>query len=553
MAALHPSRLERKATGALIWLHPSTPDMPWASASGPEVAVEDGQLWAAAGAFPQYPLYYFRAADDSLLVICTSLAHLRALVPRREVNVQRLVELAAWQTPLEPRTTVFEGLHQLLAGERIEAGDSGIRVSRKIPRAGSSYRNASPEDLAGEIRTRLSTAVARATSGARKVAVFAGGGIDSSGVLALALAQSRGAQKREIEALAEVWTCLGSDRPHLDTLERELGVVVVQVGARSGTMVCRRGAWTTQPQSFTGACHDALLWSTAAERGADVSLTGHAGDEVFGRVPRFDGLVRSGHPLQAVSAALRFRMTYEVAPVTRMLRWVVGPLLTPHVPSRVAAAVRHAACVIGFAPWMRHRFRAHLEASFAAVSPGRPETPDESMVDFCTEHYHRTLTVLWGQLVEVAPGMVVDVFRNPDVIELATQIDPAMMTHDNRDRGLYRLAMKGLDSRIGAPAPGQGLRAACCGRRGPRRGGGERARRARIAQGHGGRGPGGADRVQSAFRGLDEGAEARRAPRPGPCRCAVVSGLAAPFRRGIPPLCCPRRSRRWLALISLPS
>ena len=34
LAASHPSRLKQNATGALMWLHPSTPDAGWASASG---------------------------------------------------------------------------------------------------------------------------------------------------------------------------------------------------------------------------------------------------------------------------------------------------------------------------------------------------------------------------------------------------------------------------------------------------------------------------------------------------------------------------------------
>jgi hypothetical protein len=66
------------------------------------------------------------------------------------------------------------------------------------------------------------------------------------------------------------------------------------------------------------------------------------------------------------------------------------------------------------------------------------------MAHFCTQLFFRTLSVLWGQMLEVVPALVVDVFRDPDLIELVAQIDPSLLTHGDIYRGLYRLAMRGV-------------------------------------------------------------------------------------------------------------
>ncbi|MGH7297445.1 MAG: asparagine synthase-related protein, partial [Polyangiaceae bacterium] len=144
-------------------------------------------------------------------------------------------------------------------------------------RAGHAFVRQSPQDLATGLREQLELAVRRTVGEARRVAVLVSGGLDSSGILAVALALQPGAcESRQIEAIAEVCASPGDDRPHLATLERALDLAAVRVPARAASRWFERSLCAdAQPQVFAAGCGEMLLWATGLARGADVALGGH--------------------------------------------------------------------------------------------------------------------------------------------------------------------------------------------------------------------------------------------------------------------------------------
>jgi asparagine synthase (glutamine-hydrolysing) len=468
IAATPPSRIEARPDGGVVWSHRGIPG-PWSNNdAGPEIHLGREGLRIAAGPVPQYPLYYYDPGDRSLLLACSQLRPLREIVPHTiTLHVDRIIELASWQAPLEPRATAFRPLQRLLPCDSIEVDDRGPRLCVSVPHADPEAASEDIERLASGFRERMEAAVARAIGDAKRVAVFAGGGLDSSGVLALAIARARIIRECSVDALAEVWASPGDDGPYLEALERHLGITAERIPARSaGSWLVRSLCMDDQPQSFFAASLDLRLLEIAAERGAQVCLAGHSGDALSGGPLSFAPSVLGGHPVRAVRAALELEFPWHASPGHRLLHWIAGPLLVPVTPRplRRAWRVRRSR-----RPWMRPRFVERLEAC-ASVRPGRiPRGPDERLTQFLTQPFLVESASYWGQLESVVPIAVTDVFRDLPLARFVGALDPLQLSADHRYRGLYRRAMRGLipesirlrsDKAQGEPAHAEAILAA---------------------------------------------------------------------------------------------
>lgn len=445
--ATAPGCLEHGAHEGVAWLYPSPPVAPGAEAPGPDLRLTAHGLEVTSGPLPQHPLYYYRAPDDSVLTVCSELELLLPLIPSAAIDARRLVSLMAWQLDAEPGATPFIAIRRLRACEHLRADGEGVRSTTRVPRAGRSYLRARPEDLAAELRERLDAAVGRAMGTSERVAVHVGGGLDSSGVLALAVARSRGAGTRDVQALAEVWACPGDDGPHLAALENALGIVALRLRAsEAGPWFTRSLCTDAQPQVFSAACGDMLLSATSRLRGADATLTGHGGDIVCGGDLSFAPLILAGQPVRAVVDALRLQVPrdLDIAPLRRLSRWIVRPLLAPLARSILPRGLLLAKRRRGHKkPWLTPRFIELLSPAIAAVPP-TPETPDEWMAHLCAHPLFAALSVSWGQIASITGVAPVDVFRDLDLVRFVAQIDPMVLSHGHSFRGLYRLAMKGI-------------------------------------------------------------------------------------------------------------
>jgi len=430
----------RLGEGALTaWLHPSGPAGSPVEARGPELRCVGRTLVAAVGPVPQYPLYYHRAADDSVLAVSSELRALLALVDA-DINEPRLVSLIVGCEDADRGATVYRRLRRLQPCETIYADQDGIRLGRTFPRAGAEFLGEGPEELASELRRRVDASIGRAIEGSRRVTVLAGGGLDSAGVVALASARL-GAEGRELRVLAHSCATPGDDRPHLVELERHLGFSAQRESPRTAAPWFLHSLCAdAQPAPYMGTCLDMHLLLAAREP-SSVTLTGHAGDAVFGGRIDFSTFLRRGHPFRAMATAVKLRVPSRVGAPKRIARWVVGPVLRPFVPGALIRARRRGRMR---RPWMTERFRQLLDASIRSNPIELPRTPDEELAAYCSSSALAESATTWGQIASVTGATAVDIFCDLSIVCLMAQTDPAVRCHGHMARGLYRLALRGL-------------------------------------------------------------------------------------------------------------
>ena len=404
----------------------------------PEVKLSTDALAIASGPIPQLPIYYSWSQSEGVALVCSDLEPLRALAAPK-LNLRRVVALVAGVPDPWPGETVFAGIRRLPAGATLRFTGAGPVVSTALPECGRTFERRSTHELAMELREQLGRAIERATSGAAHVTVLVGGGLDSSGVLAVA----RERDGDRVNALAELWAAPGDDRPYLEALEQHLGVRAERRSARDAApWFLPSLAADAQPQLWSGASHDMMLWSVARDRGADVTLGGYGGDIVFGGRPTFAPIVRSGHPLRAARSALALRVPWEMSRRARLRSWVVAPLLEPLVPSRAVVALRLRRLR---AAWMKKPFLDLLEEALVATqAEAAPSTPDDWMARFANDRVFAELSMSWGAMASVTRTAPVDVLRDPELVRFVARVDPVTRNDGDWHRGLYRRALAGL-------------------------------------------------------------------------------------------------------------
>jgi hypothetical protein len=410
----------------------------------PSVRLESDTLTVEAPAIPQFPFYYVRGKEDSYLLVSSRFEPLARLLPKAPLNEQRMVSIIAAIADPDRGATIYQGIRRLLPSEVITAGPEGLHVSRSLPRIGRNYRQGRVEDLAAELRDRLDAAVGRAIGSTGRVAVLVSGGLDSSGVLALAAARCRGANQREVRAISLQAMGPGDDRPYFVQLAKALGIAPVRVSPSDAGPWFRPSLCADGQPAPNGApaCFDMLLCATVASLRADIGLSGGAGDHICGGSLPFAQLARRGHAVEALNAALRVRVPWRMTPWGRVRTFLIRPFL----PRAVLRAKR---CWTGPSPWMTRRFRALLErcheASERAARP-LPDTPDEWMQEWCEgdDCVLPTIADCSGRSHALTGAAVLDAFMDFDFVRFMFEIDPVLLSYGHEYRGLYRLAMKGI-------------------------------------------------------------------------------------------------------------
>jgi asparagine synthetase B (glutamine-hydrolysing) len=439
LCARPPGQLERQGTSCFAWQYAGR--AVGDRHAGPAIELAPHRLILRAGALPQYPLYYchWESPKGRFYLASSELTPLLRLAPSKGLDRAHIASLMA-SVPVKAKdagATVYSSVRRVRPCEQVRLERQQLFSETVLPRSGPPCRDPPPV-LARTLLEHVDRAVARAMGQARRVSIFAGGGLDSSGVLALALRRASGA--REVEAIAQLWASPGDDRPFLELLERHLGIVAIKLPADDA------GAWFTkslcvdaQPQVFAGGCSEMLLWATARSRGAEATLTGHGGDVLLGGAVSFAAEVLRGHPLRAVRDALRLTVPWHVAPVDRVRGWVLSPLLRKFLPSRWAKRrLRRAARQ----PWMT---RACVDLIAAGLEPAQePRTPDDRLAQLCRLPFFEEQCVAWGQFASATGCTPVDVFRDLELASFVAQIDPDVLHHGGRHRGLYREATRGL-------------------------------------------------------------------------------------------------------------
>ena len=430
---------------AAAWVHGPPPT---SSISEHGVPTAGASVFASAeglslsrGPFGGRPLYFTCDGAGEVLA-CTQLAPIVSDLPRLEFDRDVLAALILADTPRDAGATCYRGIRRVGPCETVRFTGRTSRSSFDLPEVPHT-RSGSADDLAGELRDRLVLAIKRAVGDARSVAVFAGGGVDSSGLFA-ALVTAPFEFKVRTVAMAFDFDGPGSDRPHLVELLRHLNAEALreppaQVSGLVSSSLSLDAApftWPTGPMEV-GAARGARRW------GAEVILTGALGDMVLEGPPgHLAERVRRGD-VSAFVDALRLVESHQSTPGARVSRHLVKPLLHPAIPAfllRQRRRMLHHRAVRRSAAWA---WGGPVVRRILAASPLETTTPDR-LTGWAISPWLAEVADARGQLEGEAACDIADPYLDCDFATFMASVAPEMLFHGNRSRGLFRHAMRGL-------------------------------------------------------------------------------------------------------------
>ncbi|MDB4942364.1 MAG: Asparagine synthetase, partial [Labilithrix sp.] len=184
-----------------------------------------------------------------------------------------------------------------------------------------------PERAIAALRIALESSVGSSIADARRVAVLTGGGVDSSALLALAVAHMRKVGGSAF-GVALDFAGPGDDRPHREALARHLGCEILRVAPEDAAQRFTDGevGIDAAPLTWPGAALEIEAITRARAHGAEAVLTGVGADELFDGDPRsLARVARRGRILDATRKARALR-GFE-RPASPALAWVARPLL----------------------------------------------------------------------------------------------------------------------------------------------------------------------------------------------------------------------------------
>lgn len=359
---------------------------------------------------------------------------LRAVVSAPTLDHDTLATHLLFDAPLPYERTLYTGV---VSEPSPEAWGPGSSAASEPP--------SSPAAAAELLVAALERSIERAVGGARRVAVLAGGGIDSSGLLALTVDVMR-RRGGSAFAVALDFESPGDDRPHLRALQAHLSCEVVRVSPRAGAahLSLLHEGIDGAPVFWPFTVVQTALYAAAREHGAEILLTGAGGDHLFDGDPRALAALARKSPREAVRAARSLRDFDELR--FPALEWVLRPLVVPLVPTSlrrvVARRIRRRSPSASEA-WAGSRLRdvAHrladrkLEHALA-----RPSADVERYF----EHPERR-HFLWTVHQEQVAGGIErrDPYFTLDVARVMANVPAPFVLDGGRRRGLFRRAMRG--------------------------------------------------------------------------------------------------------------
>jgi len=400
-------------------------------------ASRDG-LTIARGPYGGSSLYYAEARGTVL--VSSQLAPLiDALAEPPALDVEGLAWLAVAKIRPDARATIYHGVRRVLPCETVTFGADETRCSFTLPRVPSRL----PRDAEGHailLRDCLSRILAREVGRFSAVAVSAGGGLDSSGLLALVARHVAAHGGPFFTGLTLDFAGPGDDRPHMVALLRMLGAETLRVSPREvGPIPSQFFVQDAAPFHWPTSPLETLAGRRAKAWGAMAVVTGVGGDQALdGDFGSFARRVRQGD-LRALIDVARLRVPWRSSARVRLRDYVGKPLLRAWMPTSIRRAWRGRQ-QLDVVPWAGRRLQPVLEA-FAT----RPLEPEEEW---------QTAYALSHQLMLVADGRTqeesacglprIDPYLDPTFIELVASLPPEELFFGGRTRGLFRHAMVGL-------------------------------------------------------------------------------------------------------------
>jgi asparagine synthase (glutamine-hydrolysing) len=408
------------------------------------ITVRPDGLLLARGRYTGRSLYY--AFSPGLVLACTRLETLAAVLDDDSVLEEAtMAAMIVADTSDDRAATVYHRIRRVVCAEAVLVSTRGV-AERATAEVSAAPRYGSAEDLVEDLRTVIRAAVARSLEGKKRVAVMVSGGLDSSCILGNAVANARGASQVEVDAVTLSFASTGDDRPHLDKLCDELGIVPLRMCPEEArprliSALTSDGA----PQTWPTSAWEIELMKRARERGAESVLTGVCGDQLFSGDPRV--LARSalhGHWIDSVRQAIRFRTHWPSSSVERVGRYVVAPFFLSVAPGFRALRRRRRAAQRW--PWAGPRLRSFLTERYqrsAMVSSWREATCASRINSYLHGDFLEVADA--RSQAEVAAGIARwDPFLDDELFDRLGGFPLDCLVHGGGTRGLFRLALRGL-------------------------------------------------------------------------------------------------------------
>lgn len=389
-------------------------------------------------AFGLHPTFV-RVAPDGAFRVASRAADLAT--DRAVVDVEKACALLSFTSPERSTRTIFEGVLRAPPDATLSLRADGPHVTPRTRTIELSTE--SPVEAADRIWRALVDSVKKAIGSATRVAVLAGGGIDSSAVLAAALATKKKERPGiEVEAIALDFGGVGDDRPYMRELERALGIRVTRVAPEEAgsTLLATLGMRDLPGWSWSLPTDLAML-RRARSLGADVVLTGLGGDDVFEGTPRSlaDDLLR-GDP-RALSRAARLRSSPE-SPAGRILRHVLRPIAGRALSPSMRTARRRRAHAAAH-PWAGPVLREYLNEESIRWRPASLASPSDRFDSIAKAGYLADGVELCEELARLAGVRLEHPLLDERLNRIAAAQPPSTLLHGDRLRGLFRLALRG--------------------------------------------------------------------------------------------------------------
>jgi asparagine synthase (glutamine-hydrolysing) len=413
------------------------------------IALRDNCLVLARGRFGGRPLYYGRHEDGSTIA-CSRLAPLVSVLSASpQVDTRRLAAILLTTSYRDFDRTVYKGIRRVVSGATIVvSGERTLTLPRKSLPPPPSVRT--PQEAAEELRSLLFRTITRVTKDARRVVIFASGGVDSSALLGVMLATARGASKCEVKALALDVGGIGDDRPYLRALGEALGIAPVRLSPTG----CAPDGFPAAvidgaPYPWPAADSDIALLRVARSLGANIVLTGISGDDVFGGDLRaFAALsqIRRGRFAEGVVSAANLRGSWLTSRAARSWSFFARPMLggicpegllntlravrRPHPPSWAGPVLKEI-----YAEAFSEQGRDTCEDILSGLARQRA---------FNSPTYHLDFADYRGQLEARTGSYRVDMMLDEEIVDFVTALPAPFLFHGGFHRGLLREAMRGL-------------------------------------------------------------------------------------------------------------
>ncbi len=390
---------------------------------------------------PLGPIYFVARGDR--VHHSRSLRALQQVVEARAPDPRAIGAYIGWRAAPDG-TTHFRPIRKVRAVANAFVAEGGEVTYDFSQRTLGPQLDVGVDEAAALVRATLERVVARACEGLRKVSILASGGLDSSVLVGIVADLKRAGKIEDYLVCYYSFEGPGDDRPFMRDLAQYLGFTPHVVEPREAAPYVEKIMVTDGfPDPFLHSSAEYLLNLRARDWGSELMLTGMSGDQLFeGDYELFSHELTTS-PLSAVRRVWKLDDPYYQRRRDRFQHYLAVPSLVRAIPKTLR-------------PWRWGRSRRapawhgevlreiHAEAD-RAVDPPRPRTtPTERFHDFVMLDARvavaRQRSAYYGMT-----GLVRrDPFQNLELVELVSRLPPMSAFVDDRPRGLYRRAIRGL-------------------------------------------------------------------------------------------------------------